>query len=115
MSDVTIFFTGYNQITQGYNEGGYNQDVAFTGLSVGQGSVSVLAGTIVPVTGSELTSGTSSVTVSAGDGVTVSVTGAEMTASTSTINIWEEIIPGQDTDWTEVSTSQTPNWTEIAA
>jgi hypothetical protein len=33
MTDVTVFFTGYNQITQGYGRGGYNQDVAFTGLN----------------------------------------------------------------------------------
>ena len=115
MTDVTIFFKGYNSITQGYNEGGYETDVAFTGLSLGQGTVVPLAGTIVPVTESEITSAVGSVTVVEGTGVTVSVTSAEMTASTATINIWEPIIPDQTTDWPAVDTSQTPNWTEIAA
>ena len=35
MTDVTIVFKGYNSITQGYNEGGYESDVAFTGLTSG--------------------------------------------------------------------------------
>ena len=115
MTDVNIAFSGYNSITQGYNEGGYETDVAFTGLSVGQGTVTALAGTIVPATESEITSSVGSVTVVEGTGVAVSVTSAEMTASTATINIWEPIIPDQTTDWPAVDTSQTPNWTEIAA
>ena len=84
-------------------------------MTVSGGSVIALAGTIVPVTQSEITSAVGSVTVSEGTGVTVSVTSAEMTASTATINIWEPIIPDQTTDWPAVDTSQTPNWTEIAA
>ena len=63
MADVTIFFTGYNQITQGYNRGGYNQDVAFTGLTSGLGSVTALAGTIVSVTSGLATGSVGSVTV----------------------------------------------------
>ena len=93
MTDVTIFFKGYNSITQGYNEGGYETDVAFTGLSLGQGTVVPLAGTIVPVTESEITSAVGSVTVLDGTGVTVSVTSAEMTASTTKFKRHLKLLP----------------------
>ena len=49
MADVTIYFEGYNSITQTYNSGGYNQNVAFTGLASGLGSVTVVQGTGVTI------------------------------------------------------------------
>lgn len=106
MADVTIYFTGYDSITQTYNSGGYNQDVAFTGLASGLGSVTVVEGSGVTVSasGSAGTSSIGSVTVTEGTGVTVEVTGETATGAISSVLIW-----------TEVATSQTPNWTEIAA
>ena len=115
MTDVTIFFTGYNQITQGYNRGGYNQDVAFTGLAASGGSVTALAGTIVSVTSLQMTSAVGSVTITDGSGETVDVTSAAMTASAGVINIWQPVVPGQTANWVEIDDSQTPNWTEVAA
>ena len=115
MADVTIFFTGYNQITQGYNRGGYNQDVAFTGLAASGGSVTALAGTIVSVTSPQMTSAVGSVTITGGSGETVDVTSAAMTASAGVINIWQPVVPGQTANWVEIDDSQTPNWTEVAA
>ena len=114
MSDVTIFFTGYNQITQGYNRGGYNQDVAFTGLTASAGSVSALAGTIVDVTGISATSSVGSVTATAGTGVTIEASGIEATSGAGTINIWSSVDTSQTPSWTPVSDSQTPNWSEVA-
>ena len=53
MSNVNIVFEGYNSITQGYNEGGYNQDVAFTGLTSALGSVAATDETGINVTQSQ--------------------------------------------------------------
>ena len=130
MADVTVYFEGYDSITQTYNSGGYNQDVAFTGLASGLGSVTVVEGTgvtvtvtglagtsavgsvtvtegsavTVTVTGNSVTATAGNTTETAGGGVSVGVTGAGVTASTNGVLIW-----------TELDTSQTPNWTEIAA
>ena len=114
MTDVTIFFTGYNQITQGYNRGGYNQDVAFTGLTASAGSVSALAGTIVSVTGISVTSSVGSVTVTAGTGATIEAAGIAATGNAGTINIWGPVDTSQTPSWTLVTDSQTPNWSEVA-
>jgi len=114
MTDVTIFFTGYNQITQGYNRGGYNQDVAFTGLTASAGSVSALAGTIVSVTGISATSSVGSVTVTAGTGATIEAAGIAATGNAGTINIWGPVDTSQTPSWTLVTDSQTPNWSEVA-
>mgnify|MGYP001157098110 FL=1 len=115
MADVTILFGGYNSITQTYNSGGYNQDVAFTGLSSGLGSVTVVVPGDVPVTGVEGTSAVGSVTVDIGTAVGIEVTGVAATGSAGVINIWGPIDPSQTPNWAAISTSQTPNWTEIAA
>ena len=114
MTDVTIFFTGYNQITQGYNRGGYNQDVAFTGLTSGLGSVTALAGTIVSVTSGVATGSVGSVTVTAGTGATIEASGIAATGGTGTINIWGPVDTSQTPSWTLVTDSQTPNWSEVA-
>ena len=114
MSDVTIFFTGYNQITQGYNRGGYNQDVAFTGLTASAGSVTALAGTIVSVTSVAATGSVGSVTVTAGTGATIEAAGIEATGGAGTINIWGPVDTSQTPSWTAVTDSQTPNWSEVA-
>ncbi len=114
MADVTIFFTGYNQITQGYNRGGYNQDVAFTGLTASAGSVTALAGTIVSVTSVAATGSVGSVTVTAGTGATIEAAGIEATGGAGTINIWGPVDTSQTPSWTPVSDSQTPNWSEVA-
>ena len=114
MADVTIFFTGYNQITQGYNRGGYNQDVAFTGLTASAGSVTALAGTIVSVTSVAATGSVGSVTVTSGTGATIESAGIEATASAGTINIWGPVDTSQTPSWTAVTDSQTPNWSEVA-
>ena len=114
MTDVTIFFKGYNSITQGYNEGGYESDVAFTGLTSGLGSVSALAGTIVSVTSGVATGSVGSVTVTAGSGATIEASGIAATGGTGTINIWGPVDTSQTPSWTPVSDSQTPNWSEVA-
>ena len=114
MADVTIFFTGYNQITQGYNRGGYNQDVAFTGLTASAGSVTALAGTIISVTSVAATGSVGSVTVTAGTGATIEAAGIEATGGTGTINIWGPVDTSQTPSWTAVTDSQTPNWSEVA-
>ena len=114
MADVTIFFTGYNQITQGYNRGGYNQDVAFTGLTASAGSVTALAGTIVSVTSVAATGSVGSVTVTAGTGATIEAAGIEATGGAGTINIWGPVDTSQTPSWTAVTDSQTPNWVEVA-
>lgn len=104
MADVTIFFGGYNSITQTYNSGGYNQDVGFTGLSGSVGNVVVAIEEEIDVTGLAGTSAVGSVTIAQGGGITVEVTGVAATGSAGGINIWGSI-----------DDSQTPNWTEIAA
>ena len=114
MTDVTIVFKGYNSITQGYNEGGYESDVAFTGLTSGLGSVSALAGTIISVTGISATSSVGSVTVTAGSGATIEASGIAATGGTGTINIWGPVDTSQTPSWTLVTDSQTPNWSEVA-
>lgn len=130
MADVTIYFTGYDSITQTYNSGGYNQDVAFTGLASGLGSVTVVEGSGVTVSasGSAGTSAVGSVTVTEGTGVTVSASGVAGTSAVGsvtvpdnygvTVEVTGETATGAISSvliWTEVATSQTPNWTEIAA
>ena len=64
MADVTIYFEGYDSITQTYNSGGYNQDIAFTGLPGSVGSVTILHNAAVALTGVAAT--TSVGTVQAG-------------------------------------------------
>lgn len=104
MADVTIGFTGYNSLTQRYNQGGYNTDVGFTGLTSSTTSVTVNGQIIIDASGQSLSASVGSVTVSLGTSVFFQPTGIQMTASTLTINIWSPVVPGQ-----------TPNWTEIAA
>lgn len=126
MADVTIFFGGYNSITQTYNSGGYNQDVGFTGLSGSVGSVVVAIAEEIDVTGLAGTSAVGSVTIGQGEGITVELTGVAATGSAGVINIWgsindsqtpnwSAISDSQTPSWSAVSDSQTPNWTEIAA
>tara|TARA_Y100001968_G_C19239992_1_gene658934 strand:+ start:577 stop:924 length:348 start_codon:yes stop_codon:yes gene_type:complete len=115
MSNVNIVFEGYNSITQGYNEGGYNQDVAFTGLTSGLGTATALAGTIVAVSGVELTASLGGIAISAGGGETVQVNGIAATGGISSLNIWSGIVPDQTPSWSTITASQTPNWTDIAA
>tara|TARA_R100001079_G_scaffold53510_1_gene27343 strand:- start:360 stop:707 length:348 start_codon:yes stop_codon:yes gene_type:complete len=115
MTDVTVFFTGYNQITQGYGRGGYNQDVAFTGLTSGLGTATALAGTIVSVSGIELTASLGGISISAGGGETVQVNGLAATGGISSLNVWSGITPDQTPSWSTITASQTPNWEEIAA
>ena len=115
MADVTVFFTGYNQITQGYGRGGYNQDVAFTALTSGLGTATSLAGTIVSVSGIELTASQGGISISAGGGETVQVNGIAATGGISSLNVWSGITPDQTPSWSTIRASQTPNWTEVAA
>ena len=114
MTDVTIVIKGYNSITQGYNEGGYESDVAFTGLTSGLGSVTALAGTIVSVTSGVATGSVGSVTVNAGTGATIEASGIAATGGTGPINIWGPVDTSQTPSWTLVTDSQTPNWSEVA-
>ena len=106
MADVTIYFEGYNSITQTYNSGGYNQNVAFTGLASGLGSVTVVQGT----------------------GVTISVTGVAGTGAVGTVgfSFSGSVVPTGVSGtgavgtalvrgWNTIDDSQTPNWVEIAA
>jgi len=126
MADVTVFFEGYNSITQTYNAGGYGEDLGFTALSSSVGSVTVTVDGEVLVSGSEATASVGSVSVSEGTGISVALSGIELTASAGSINIWSNVDTSQTPNWAEVSvsqspswsavsTSQTPNWTEIAA
>ena len=104
MADVTILFSGYNSVTQRYNQGGYNTDLGFTGLTSSTTSVTVNGEIIVDVSGQSISASAGTVTIPAGIGVVVQPIGIQMTASSLTINIWSPVIPGQ-----------TPNWKEIAA
>ena len=115
MSDVTIFFTGYNQITQGYNEGGYSQDVAFTGLTSALGSVTATDETGINVTGVSASATVGNTTETAGGGISLGVTGVAGTSALSSVSIWSEVDPSQTPNYQAISTTQTPNWTDIAA
>ena len=53
MADVNILFSGYDSITQTYNNGGYNEDVAFTGLASALGTAAVVIAQEITVTGEE--------------------------------------------------------------
>ena len=139
MSNVNIIFEGYNNVLQGYNEGGYNQDVAFTGLTSGLGSVTTVQGVAVTVSvsGNAGTSAVGSVTATggigvavtgvsgsatvgnttetAGGGISLGVTGVEGISAVSSVSIWSEVDPSQTPNYQAISTTQTPNWTDIAA
>jgi len=116
MTDVNIRFAGYNSITQGYNEGGYNQDVAFTGLASALGSVSIsIVLDPIQVTGEEASASAGNTTETAGGGISVGVTGSAVTASINSVNVWTNIVPSQSPSWTNINVSQTPNWENITA
>jgi hypothetical protein len=115
MSNVTIFFSGYNSITQGYNEGGYESDVAFTALTSALGTATALAGVFVSVSGVAAVTSEGSVTIVNGSGATIALTGIAATSGLGSVNIWSSINPDQTPDWTNETPSQSPNWTEIAA
>tara|TARA_R100001369_G_scaffold88505_1_gene125091 strand:- start:25 stop:339 length:315 start_codon:yes stop_codon:yes gene_type:complete len=104
MANVAIYFKGYNSITQGYNEGGYESDVAFIGLTSALGSVASVGDTVVSVTGVSAGATAGNTSESAGGGISIGVTGFGLTGLLGTINIWSD-----------VQSDQTPNWTEIAA
>ena len=114
MSNVTISFSGYNSITQGYNEGGYESDVAFTGLTSALGTATALAGVLVSVSGLAAVTSEGSVTIVDGSGATIALTGFAASGLGS-VNIWSAIDPSQTPSWTSETPSQSPNWTEIAA
>ena len=90
MADVTIYFEGYDSITQTYNSGGYNQDVAFTGLTGSAGSVTEATGISFSVTGAAATASVGSVTVELGQ--TVAVTGAVATASVGSETVTTDMV-----------------------
>ena len=115
MSNVNIVFEGYNSITQGYNEGGYNQDVAFTGLTSALGSVTATDETGVTVTGVSASATVGNTTETAGGGISLGVTGVAGTSAVSSVSVWSEIDPSQTPNHQAISTTQTPNWTDIAA
>ena len=117
MADVNVTFEGWNSITQGWGDGTWGEDVAFTGLTGSVGSVTVVEGTgvTVTVTGLAGTSAVGSVTVTEGSGVTVEVTGETATGAISSVLIWSIVDTSQTPSWSAVSTSQTPTWTDIAA
>ena len=117
MADVNVTFEGWNSITQGWGDGTWGEDVAFTELTSGLGSVTVTEGTGVTVSasGSAGTSSIGSVTVTEGTGVTVEVTGETATGAISSVLVWSAVDTSQTPSWSAVSTSQTPTWTDIAA
>ena len=115
MSNVTISFSGYNSITQGYNEGGYESDVAFTGLTSALGTATALAGVLISVSGLAAVTSEGSLTVTTGSGATIELTGLATTSGIGSVNIWGPIDPSQTPSWTNETPSQSPNWTEIAA
>ena len=115
MSNVNIVFEGYNSITQGYNEGGYNQDVAFTGLTSALGSVTATDETGIVVTGVSASATVGNTTEAAGGGISLGVTGVAGTSALSSVNIWSEVDTSQTPNYQAISTTQTPNWTDIAA
>ena len=130
MADVNVVFEGWNSITQGWGDGTWGEDVAFTGLTGSVGSVTVVegSGVTVTVTGLAGTSAVGSVTVVEGSGVTVNLTGESVTATAGnttetagggvSVGVTGEgvtVSTGGVLVWSAVDTSQTPNWTEIAA
>ena len=116
MADVTILFSGYDSITQGYNEGGYDQDVAFTGLTSALGSVSIsIVLDPIQVTGEEASATAGNTTETAGGGISIGVTGVLGTSGINDVLVGGIVPIDQTPNWTAISTSQTPNWTDIAA
>ena len=126
MADVTILFSGYDSITQGYNEGGYDQDVAFTGLASALGSVTATGHTGVNVTGVAASATAGNTTETAGGGISIGVTGVLGTSSINNVLVWgivptdqtpnwAAINPSQTPEWATINASQTPDWTDIAA
>ncbi len=144
MADVNVVFEGWDSIAQGWGDGTWGNDVGFTALTSGQGSVTVNEGSGVTVSASGIaaTSAVGSVTVfdgsgqvvsvtgisvdatagntteTAGGGISVGVTGKGVTVELGGVLVWSAVITAQPSpapQWTEVNTSQTPTWTEIAA
>ena len=115
MADVTILFSGYDSITQGYNEGGYDQDVAFTGLASALGSVTTTGDTGVNVTGVSANATAGNTSEDAGGGLSIGVTGVLGTSGINSVLVWGIVPTDQTPDWTAISTSQTPIWVDIAA
>tara|TARA_R100000908_G_C3717177_1_gene121439 strand:+ start:307 stop:654 length:348 start_codon:yes stop_codon:yes gene_type:complete len=115
MADVNVVFGGYNSITQGYNEGGYESDIAFTGLTSALGSVTTIGAINIDVTGVSGSATVGNTTETAGGGISLGVTGTVGTSALSSVSIWSEIDPSQTPNYQEVSTTQTPNWIDIAA
>ena len=115
MANVTILFGGYNSITQTYNVGGYNEDVAFPALASAVGSTSYIGDITVNVTGVSAGATAGNTSEDAGGGISIGVTGLKLIGSVSGVNVWSPVNPGISTTWTPVNTSQTPNWIEVAA
>ena len=115
MADVNILFSGYDSITQTYNNGGYNEDVAFTGLASALGTAAVVIAQEITVTGEEASASAGNTTETAGGGISDGVTGSAVTASINSVNVWTNIVPSQSPSWTNINVSQTPNWENITA
>ena len=81
MADVNVGLGGWNSVTQSWGNGGWGEDVAFTGLTGSVGSVTVVegSGVTVTVTGLAATSSVGSVTIATG--VNVTATGLAGTSS----------------------------------
>ena len=103
MADVTISFGGYNSITQTYNVGGYNQDVAFPALTSAIGSVSFVGDITVNVTGISVGATAGNTSEDAGGGISIGVTGLELTGLAGAVNLWSPVNPGINTTWTEIA------------
>ena len=103
MADVTISFGGYNSITQTYNVGGYNEDVAFPALASAVGSTSYIGHITVNVTGVSAGATAGNTSEDAGGGISIGVTGLELTGLDGGVNLWSPVNPGINTTWTEIA------------
>ena len=100
MSNVSIALGGFG--SQGWGVAAWGEgNVSF--VATGSiGSVTVLAGANVPVSGLQALGQVGSVTV--GEVIGVSVVGVSGTASVTSLSVWITI-----------NDTQTPNWVQIAA
>jgi hypothetical protein len=103
MADVTISFAGYNSITQTYNAGGYNQDLAFPALASAVGSTSYIGDITVNLTGISAGATAGNTSEDAGGGISIGVTGLELTGFVGGVNLWSPVNPGINTIWTEIA------------
>ena len=77
MADVTVYFQGWNSVSQSWGGGPWGQNVALPGSIGSVGTVSIIAEANALVTGLAATGSVGAVTVTADANVSVSTVGVE--------------------------------------